>query len=104
VVLARCGTVFPHGHGRRPFEWCWRAVGLFSPCLWWWGGGCAGGGVPLGPVFALSWCGEVSLGSIRNIVATSLTWYLWSETSGRREGAKHTDHRPNALRIESVFT
>jgi len=26
------------------------------------GGGCAGGGVPLGAVPALSWCGEVSLG------------------------------------------
>ena len=26
------------------------------------GGGCAGGGVPLGAVLALSWCGEVSLG------------------------------------------
>jgi len=25
------------------------------------GGGCAGGGVPLGTVLALSWCGEVSL-------------------------------------------
>jgi len=27
------------------------------------GGGCAGGGVPLGAVPVLSWCGEVSLGS-----------------------------------------
>jgi len=26
------------------------------------GGGCAGGGVPLGAVLVLSWCGEVSLG------------------------------------------
>jgi len=26
------------------------------------GGGCAGGGVPLGAVLALSWCGEVALG------------------------------------------
>ena len=26
------------------------------------GGGCAGGGVPLGAMPALSWCGEVSLG------------------------------------------
>jgi len=26
------------------------------------GGGCAGGGVPLGAVPVLSWCGEVSLG------------------------------------------
>ena len=28
------------------------------------GGGCAGGGVPLGAVPALSWCGEVSLEGI----------------------------------------
>jgi len=26
------------------------------------GGGCAGGGVPLGAVLVLSWCGEMSLG------------------------------------------
>jgi len=26
------------------------------------GGSCAGGGVPLGAVLALSWCGNVSLG------------------------------------------
>jgi len=26
------------------------------------GGGCAGGGVPLGAVAALSWCGKVALG------------------------------------------
>jgi len=37
------------------------AVGLCSPCLRRWGG-CAGGGVPLGAVSVLSWCGEVSLG------------------------------------------
>jgi len=28
------------------------------------GSGCAGGGVPLGAVLVLSWCGEVSLGGI----------------------------------------
>jgi len=28
------------------------------------GSGCAGGGVPLGAVLALSWCGKVSLGGI----------------------------------------
>jgi len=32
------------------------------------GGGCAGGGVPLGAVPALSWCGEVSLGGIHIII------------------------------------
>jgi len=31
-------------------------------------GGCAGGGVTLGAVPALSWCGEVSLGGIRIII------------------------------------
>jgi len=36
-----------------------RAVGLCSPCLV--VVGSAGGGVPLGAVPALSWCGEVSL-------------------------------------------
>jgi len=30
------------------------------------GGGCAGGGVPLGAVPVLSWCGEVSLGGIQS--------------------------------------
>ena len=29
------------------------------------GGGCAGGGLPLGAVPVLSWCGEVSLGGIQ---------------------------------------
>ena len=43
MVLARCGTVFP--------------VSVVVV------GGCAGGGVLLGVVIALSWCG-VSLGSI----------------------------------------
>ena len=32
------------------------------------GGGCAGGGVPLGAVPALSWCGEVSLGGKHIII------------------------------------
>jgi len=32
------------------------------------GGGCAGGGVPLGAVLVLSWCGEVSLGGILIII------------------------------------
>jgi len=36
------------------------------------GGGCAGGGVPLGAVPALSWCGEVSLGGILIIVADAV--------------------------------
>ena len=30
------------------------------------GGGCAGGGVPLGAMPALSWCGEVSLRGYTN--------------------------------------
>jgi len=34
------------------------------------GGGCAGGGVPLGAVPVLSWCGEVSLGGIQSSPAT----------------------------------
>jgi len=52
------GPSFGSGHG--PFEWGWRAVGLcFSLCGG--GGSCAGGGVPLGAVLVLSWCGEVSL-------------------------------------------
>jgi len=32
------------------------------------GGGYAGGGVPLGAVRALSWCGEVFLGGIHIII------------------------------------
>jgi len=51
----------------RPFEWGWRAVELCSPCLWWWGRLCRGG-VPLGAVPALSWCGEVPLGAILFII------------------------------------
>jgi len=42
VGLARCGTAFP-----------------LSVVV---EGGCAGGGVPLGAVPVLSWCGEVPLG------------------------------------------
>ena len=34
------------------------------------GVGCAGGGVPLGAVPALSWCGAVSLGS-KHIIITA---------------------------------
>ena len=45
--LARCGTVFSVSV----------VVGAAVRC--------AGGGVPLGAVPALSWCREVSLGSIR---------------------------------------
>ena len=37
------------------------------------GGGCAGGGVPLGAVLALSWCGEVSLGGILSIIGRART-------------------------------
>jgi len=33
------------------------------PCVYGGGGGCAGGGVPMGAVLAVSWCGEVFLGS-----------------------------------------
>jgi len=32
------------------------------------GNGCAGGGVPLGAVRALSWCGEASLEGVRIII------------------------------------
>jgi len=35
------------------------------------GGGCAGGGVPLGAVPVLSWCGEVSLGGIQSSSSTT---------------------------------
>jgi len=31
-------------------------------------GGCAGGDVPLGAVPVLSWCGEVTLGGLHNII------------------------------------
>jgi len=34
------------------------------------GGGCAGGGVPLGAVLVLSWCGELSLGGILIIISS----------------------------------
>jgi len=34
------------------------------------GGGCAGGGVPLGALPVLSWCGEVSLGGTHSIIIT----------------------------------
>jgi len=30
--------------------------------------GCAGGGVPLGAVLALSWCGELSLGGKHSVI------------------------------------
>ena len=36
-------------------------------------GGCAGGGVPLGAVPALSWCGEVSLGRKHVIIGQTRT-------------------------------
>jgi len=49
VGLARCGTV-PR------------------VCGGW--GGCAGGGVPLGAVPVLSWCGEVSLGGKQSLSRT----------------------------------
>ena len=41
------------------------------------GGGCAGGGVPLGTVPALSWCGDVSLGGI-HIISSPHTPFLVS--------------------------
>jgi len=59
------------GGEHRPFEWGKRAVGLCSPCLDG-EGGCAGGGVPLGAVPVLSWCGEVSLGGIQSSSSVSL--------------------------------
>jgi len=48
------------------------------------GGGCAGGGVPLGAVPALSWCGEVSLGGIHSAPRTEITVTLdrWSVRGG----------------------
>ena len=48
--LVRCGTVF--------------SVSAMV------GGGCAGGGVPLGAVLVLSWCGEVSLRGIQSSSAS----------------------------------
>jgi len=61
------------------------------------GGGCAGGGVPLGVVPALSWCGEVSLEGIliinhtdRNSVHTRSTrsdGCEWGGVRGRSKGA-----------------
>jgi len=45
--------------------WGWRAVGLCVPRVYSGRAGYAGGGVPLGAVPALSWCGEVSLGLTR---------------------------------------
>jgi len=36
------------------------------------GGGCAGGGVPLGAVLALSWCGEVPLGDRKAVVGCKI--------------------------------
>ena len=35
------------------------------------GGGYAGGGVPLGAVLALFWCGEVSLGGKHSIIGVT---------------------------------
>ena len=40
------------------------------------GGGCAGGGVPLGAVPVLSWCGEVSLGGIQSSSFGVLVRYM----------------------------
>ena len=47
------GSSFESEH--RPFEWGWRAVGLCYPVSV--VVGVAGGGVPLGAVLTLSWCG-----------------------------------------------
>jgi len=49
-------------------------------------GGCAGGGVPLGAVPALSWCGEVSLGGI--IIIITPRYYVFFHYSG---GASWTE-------------
>jgi len=40
------------------------------------GGDCAGGNVPLGAVPALSWCKEVSLGGIHNIIIICIGIYI----------------------------
>jgi len=56
-------------------------------------GGCAGGGVPLGAVPALSWCGEVSLGGLLIINQTSTASSVvaaGSYVGNTRSEEKHT--------------
>ena len=60
-VGSPCLSDDPRG-GHRPFV---KAVGALWDCvprICGGGSDCAGGGVPLGDVSVLSWCGEVSLG------------------------------------------
>jgi len=68
VAAAAGGRFWPWRVG-----WRWRAqkrgVGTLWDCVshvCGGGGGCIGGGVPLGAVPVLSWCGEVSLGGIQS--------------------------------------
>jgi len=56
----------------RPFEWDWRCETVF-PVSAVVRDGCAGGGVLLGAVPALFWCGEVSLAGKHIISAGSVT-------------------------------
>jgi len=48
------------------------------------GGGCAGGGVPLGAVPVLSWCGEVSLGGMQSSPSTGDEFTDGSYTTSTR--------------------
>ena len=53
------------------------------------GGGCTGGGVPLGAVPVLSWCGEVSLGGVQSssILPLPIVYGVRHEKGGSRGGS-----------------
>jgi len=52
------------------------------------GGGCAGGGVPLGAVPVLSWCGVVSLGGKHTMVYSQPTTQLSQLLTGLTLGGE----------------
>ena len=57
------------------------------------GGGCAGGGVPLGAVPVLSWCGEVSPGGIQSSsLVFVLTAQVWSRSTVRSTFQPRASH------------
>jgi len=65
------------------------------------GGGCAGGGVPLGAVPALSWCGEVSLGGIQKRF-TVVDSYVWCGGS-QRAWRCSTRYAPSSLSVLFMY-
>jgi len=106
VTPAGPGPSFGGEH--RPFEWGWCAVGLCFSCLRYSGGGCAGGGVPLGAVPVLSWCGEVSLAGVMQSSSLRLATHtqvqrderlaLAQSSASRSAGERATGGEPQRYR------